>query len=448
MTAFEAATPRRQVAESRSEGSRSQGAPAYPRSFRSLESMRGHRGAHAHAGARRQSPGPAVPVVKGVDLPLDLGLHVPSGRRPSEPCGTTRSGGGNTPPGAKRGIGPSGAPAVSVRCSPMPTRPLKSLQRRAPQRRPGRAIGHGARGRERGLSRRLEDTAAHALRKAEIVGAERRRGLANLSASVQDRAGVTLTALEQGQTRSLCTPQLKDYPWRAPIYSRTQRRHPRLQRGANIGPLCARLVPVLERITPVLGDRLRRRRQRATTPWRASAAYNAADPRIGAVVVQPQFRQGDRDRGRARPCARRAPWSSWTPTCSIRPEMIETFVEQWREGYAMVYGQRTRPRATRRGSSAASRACSTGCSTRFGETPLPEGAGDFRLIDRKARRGRCARWASGPASPRASMPGSASRRSACPSRSRSARHGATQVELPASCSASPSTASRRSRPCL
>lgn len=65
------------------------------------------------------------------------------------------------------------------------------------------------------------------------------------------------------------------------------------------------------------------------------------------------------------------------------PEVIATFVEKWREGYKMVYAQRTDRVADsplRRG------------FTRifyrlfdaFGETPLPDGAGDFRLLDRKA----------------------------------------------------------------
>jgi glycosyltransferase involved in cell wall biosynthesis len=62
--------------------------------------------------------------------------------------------------------------------------------------------------------------------------------------------------------------------------------------------------------------------------------------------------------------------------------MIETFVERWREGYDMVYGQRTdRSDETR---------VKRGFAhlfyrlfLRFGEIGLPEGAGDFRLIDRK-----------------------------------------------------------------
>ncbi|MDB5508537.1 MAG: putative enzyme [Hyphomicrobiales bacterium] len=65
------------------------------------------------------------------------------------------------------------------------------------------------------------------------------------------------------------------------------------------------------------------------------------------------------------------------------PEMIERFVELWREGFKNVYGtrvDRTKDSALRR------------MLTRrfyqifenFGETGLPEGAGDYRLLDRQA----------------------------------------------------------------
>jgi glycosyltransferase involved in cell wall biosynthesis len=65
------------------------------------------------------------------------------------------------------------------------------------------------------------------------------------------------------------------------------------------------------------------------------------------------------------------------------PEMITSFVEKWREGYKNVYGQRVD-----RGADSALRRILT---QRFyqlfgsvGETRLPEGAGDFRLLDAKA----------------------------------------------------------------
>lgn len=65
------------------------------------------------------------------------------------------------------------------------------------------------------------------------------------------------------------------------------------------------------------------------------------------------------------------------------PEMIETFVARWREGYKNVYGTRIdrtqdsplRRLLTRR---------FYGLFRNFGETGLPEGAGDYRLLDRQA----------------------------------------------------------------
>jgi glycosyltransferase involved in cell wall biosynthesis len=65
------------------------------------------------------------------------------------------------------------------------------------------------------------------------------------------------------------------------------------------------------------------------------------------------------------------------------PEIIAKFVEKWREGYQVVYGQRI-DRAT---DSALRKTLSEWFYKVFsmaGETPLPPGAGDFRLLDRKA----------------------------------------------------------------
>ncbi|WP_034994849.1 glycosyltransferase family 2 protein [Beijerinckia mobilis] len=67
------------------------------------------------------------------------------------------------------------------------------------------------------------------------------------------------------------------------------------------------------------------------------------------------------------------------------PELIGTFVEYWRQGYKNVYGQRIdrtvdspmRRLLTRRFYK---------LFARFGETQLPEGAGDFRLLDAQAVR--------------------------------------------------------------
>ncbi|MBN9450778.1 MAG: glycosyltransferase family 2 protein [Bosea sp.] len=65
------------------------------------------------------------------------------------------------------------------------------------------------------------------------------------------------------------------------------------------------------------------------------------------------------------------------------PETIPAFLAKWREGYLNVYGQRT----DRAGETRMKRGFAKifyRIFGYFGETPLPEGAGDFRLLDRKA----------------------------------------------------------------
>ena len=65
------------------------------------------------------------------------------------------------------------------------------------------------------------------------------------------------------------------------------------------------------------------------------------------------------------------------------PETIEAMAAKWREGYENVYGQRVD-----RSADAPLRRALTmrfyRLFERFGETALPPGAGDFRLLDRKA----------------------------------------------------------------
>ena len=65
------------------------------------------------------------------------------------------------------------------------------------------------------------------------------------------------------------------------------------------------------------------------------------------------------------------------------PELIETFMQCWRDGYQNIYAQRTH----RKGDSALRRILTDkfyDLFAVFGETRLPPGAGDFRLLDRKA----------------------------------------------------------------
>ncbi len=64
------------------------------------------------------------------------------------------------------------------------------------------------------------------------------------------------------------------------------------------------------------------------------------------------------------------------------PETIAAFVAKWRDGYDMVYGQRSDRTTDGKTYSRFARRFYA-MFERFGEMPLPEGAGDFRLISRR-----------------------------------------------------------------
>ena len=150
--------------------------------------------------------------------------------------------------------------------------------------------------------------------------------------------------------------------------------------GPTIAPLCDRLVAVLERITQsweivFIDDGS----QDGTTA--AIRERHAADERIGAVTFSRNFGKEiaiaaglDHARGRA--------VVIMDADLQHPPEAIATFVQRWREGYTMVYGQRTGREGEGRLKRGLTRAFYR-LFDRFGETRLPEGAGDFRLIDRK-----------------------------------------------------------------
>ena len=150
--------------------------------------------------------------------------------------------------------------------------------------------------------------------------------------------------------------------------------------SANIAPLCERLLPVLSRITPdwevVFVDDGSR-----DDTLDLVRSVSRTEPRIGAVSFSRNFGKEiaiaaglDHARGDA--------VVIMDADLQHPPEMIEAFVERWQEGFLMVYGQRTDrsdETRTKRGFAQVFYKL----FARFGEIPLPEGAGDFRLIDRK-----------------------------------------------------------------
>jgi glycosyltransferase involved in cell wall biosynthesis len=150
--------------------------------------------------------------------------------------------------------------------------------------------------------------------------------------------------------------------------------------SANIAPLCERLLPVLNRITSIWEIIFVDDGSRDDTLLRVKD-MSLREPRIGAVSLSRNFGKEiaiaaglDHTRGDA--------VVIMDADLQHPPEMIEAFVERWNAGYEMVYGQRTdrsdETRVKRGFAHLFYRLFS-----RFGEIDLPEGAGDFRLIDRK-----------------------------------------------------------------
>jgi glycosyltransferase involved in cell wall biosynthesis len=154
---------------------------------------------------------------------------------------------------------------------------------------------------------------------------------------------------------------------------------PVFNEAENIGPLIARLVPVIDSVVASFEIVFVNDGSEDATMAAVTAAH-AADPRIGGISFSRNFGKEvaiaaglDHARGQA--------VVIMDADLQHPPETIRDFVAQWRAGFQMVYGQRT----DRDGESPMKRWFAQRfykMFDAFGETPLPEGAGDFRLIDR------------------------------------------------------------------
>ena len=156
---------------------------------------------------------------------------------------------------------------------------------------------------------------------------------------------------------------------------------PVLNEEGNVAALVARLEPVLSRCARsfeiVFVDD-----GSSDGTLEALRALNATDARVRAVSFSRNF-------GKEIAIAAGLDHAQGEAIVIIdadlqhQPEAIETFVAYWRQGYKNVYGQRVD-----RAADSALRRMLTQRFYRlfgaFGETPLPEGAGDFRLLDRQA----------------------------------------------------------------
>lgn len=155
---------------------------------------------------------------------------------------------------------------------------------------------------------------------------------------------------------------------------------PVFNESGNIAPLLARLLPVLERLTGcwevVFVD------DGSSDETLAQLRRQCAlEPRLGVISFSRNFGKEiaiaaglDHARGDA--------VVIMDADLQHPPEVIGTFVRRWREGWDIVYGQRSDRAGETRLKRAAARLFYR-LFRRFGETGLPEGAGDFRLIDRK-----------------------------------------------------------------
>ncbi len=156
---------------------------------------------------------------------------------------------------------------------------------------------------------------------------------------------------------------------------------PVLNEADNIVPLLARLVPILQRCVASYEIVFVDDGSSDTTILEIERASHE-NPSIGAVSLSRNF-------GKEVAIAAGLDHAIGAASVIIDadlqhpPEMIETFVARWREGYKNVYGQRI----DRSDDSALRRALTQRFYKIFGsvgETRLPEGAGDFRLLDAQA----------------------------------------------------------------
>lgn len=155
---------------------------------------------------------------------------------------------------------------------------------------------------------------------------------------------------------------------------------PVFNEAENVPKLVARLTPVLDRLVSSHSILFVDDGSHDDTMSVIRAA-NAADPRVGAVSLSRNF-------GKEIAIAAGLDNAEAEATVIMDadlqhpPEVVEAFVARWREGYLNVYGTRV----DRETDSRLRRLFTRRFYRLFaalGETALPPGAGDFRLLDRQ-----------------------------------------------------------------
>lgn len=156
---------------------------------------------------------------------------------------------------------------------------------------------------------------------------------------------------------------------------------PVFNEAANLRPLVARLKPVLERCAAsfeiVFVDD-----GSSDETLAGLRELHEEDARVKAVSFSRNFGK-EIAIAAALDYSRGAAVALMDADLQHPPETIAQFVAKWREGYKNVYGVR-RDRAGEPLLRTLFANLFYGLFDRFGETPLPRGAGDFRLLDRQA----------------------------------------------------------------
>lgn len=156
---------------------------------------------------------------------------------------------------------------------------------------------------------------------------------------------------------------------------------PVFNEAENIFPLLNRLIPILDRCSHSFEIVFVNDGSSDNTQQILQEAHEQ-DPRIKAISLSRNF-------GKEIAIAAGLDHVQGAATILLDgdlqhpPEIIETFVARWREGYKNVFGQRV----DRRADSPLRRLLTQRFYQlfgTFGETSLPEGAGDFRLLDAQA----------------------------------------------------------------
>lgn len=157
---------------------------------------------------------------------------------------------------------------------------------------------------------------------------------------------------------------------------------PMLDEAANIDPLFARLLPVLDRIGMASEIVCIDDGSRDDTVARLKA-LRAHDARLRIVSFSRNFGKEVALAAGLR-YARGDAVVLMDGDLQHPPEVIETFVERWRSGFQMVYGERRSPRESAGGRRRLLNGLFYRAFAVVAQTKLPRGAGDFRLIDRRA----------------------------------------------------------------